>query len=272
MSDIKRSSYGHIEGISFKGLTPSAIEKIGGIGFSDVVVRRHGMEGKGQNSLEVVNKNDIFSTDKESNVVVEPDFTNANVVLNNNYSPVAPIQVESSVVLSLNGKSITGPVFMESNGDVLEGNTDSYGLWVKKGGDIVVEGNGEIIAQEAKYSMAVWADGGNVTIKGGVYRNGGNSCDLIYASNGGNVLIEGGEFFPKGPSDGSVPGTKNKYTALNVKDKDYKSGVSNIIVKGGIFHNFNPENNVSEGDNTSFVADGYKSVEISENVWEVIPE
>lgn len=271
MNNIKRSSYGHIEGMTFQGLTPSAIEKLGGIGYSEVVVKRHGMSAKGPNSLEVVNEDDILSNNS-SNVVEEPDFTNSEVVLKDNYAPVSPVQVENEVVLSLNGKNITAPVFTESNGEVLEGDTDSYGLWVKKGGDLVIEGDGEVVAQDAKYSMAVWADGGNVTIKGGTYRNGGDSCDLIYASNGGNVLIEGGEFFPNGPASGTEPGTKNTHTALNVKDKDFKSGVSNIIVKGGVFHNFNPADNLSESEHTNFVAEGYKSVEISENVWEVIAE
>lgn len=208
----------------------------------------------------------------DSSYYQAPDFTTGEVVMKSNYSPSEPVAITSETKVNLNGKKITAPLFTESNGEVLEGNSDSYGFWVKKGASLTIEGKGEVVAQDATYSMAIWADGGDVTIKGGTFRNGGDSCDLIYASNGGNVVIEGGEFFPAGPASGTAPGTKNPYTALNVKDKDYKSGVSNIIVKGGIFHNFNPADNVSETEHTNFVAEGYKAVEVKPNVWEVTEE
>ena len=258
----KYSTYGYKEGKAFEGVMPAAINKMGGVGQSDVIVKNYDCIANGSDALEVMDLSDAFT----------PNFSSSNVTIPSNYAPSAPIQVDGNMNVKLNGKKITAPTFTESNGEVLEGNTDSYGFWVKKGGDLVIEGNGEVVAQDAQYSMAIWADGGNVTIKGGTYRNGGDSCDLIYVSNGGNVVIEGGEFFPAGPASGTEPGTKNKYTALNVKDKDYKSGASNIVVKGGIFHNFDPSNNLSEGDATNYVAEGYKSVEIETDVWEVMPE
>ena len=113
--------------------------------------------------------------------------------------------------------------------------------------------------------MAVWSDGGSVTINGGKFYNGGDGCDLIYASAGGNIKIYGGEFHATERS-GDVPGTKNRFSALNLKDK---SG-SSITVYGGTFYGFNPANNVSEGPNTNFVAEGYESKEISEGVWQVM--
>lgn len=253
---------------AFEGLIPDKIEEIGGIGYSDVVVKMHGIEAKGVNSLEVVDVHKFFNSD---DVVTEPDFTNPTVVLGSNYSPEKPIEITNEVVVKLNNKKVTAPLFTENGGNVEEGDTDSYGFWVKSG-KLTIEGNGEVEAQNAKYSMAVWANGGDVEINGGTFRNGGDSCDLIYASNGGNVVINGGEFFPNGPASGTEPGTKNTHPALNVKDKDFKSGISNIVVKGGIFHNFNPADNLSESEHTNFVAEGYKSVEIAENVWQVIPE
>lgn len=260
------TSYNGKSNANFKGLNSSAIEKLGGIGFSDINVKLHGFCGKGATSLEVVDKTNIFNT--------SIDFSKGgDIVLTSNYTSETPIILTNDTNIELNGKKITGPIFSESNGEVMEGDTDSYGIWVKNG-NVTINGEGEIIAQDAKYSMAVWANGGNVTIKGGTFYNGGDSCDLIYASAGGNVVIEGGEFHPSGPASGTAPGTKNPYTALNVKDKDYKAGTSSITVKGGKFYNFNPANNVSEGENTNFVADGYKSVEVepNTNVWEVIPE
>lgn len=182
-----------------------------------------------------------------------------------------PSEVINKVSIDLNNNNIVGGIFAESGGSVVEGTSDSYAFWVKEGGDLTIEGDGEVVAQEATYSMAVWANGGDVTIKSGTFRNGGDGTDLIYASNGGNIYIYGGEFIGAG-NTGSEPGTANKFSLLNVKDKDYKSGISNIIVYGGKFHGFNPADNLSEGKNTNFVADGYKSIEIEEGVWEVVKE
>lgn len=191
------------------------------------------------------------------------------VVLKANYSPQAPIILtNATTTVSLNGKKITAPVFAESNGEVVEGNTDSYAFWVKEGADLTIEGDGEIVAQEAEYSMAVWATGGKVTIKGGKFYNNGDNSDLIYAS--GNALVEiyGGEFHAN--ENKGAAGTKNGYPALNIKDKD--RATAKIVVYGGKFYGFDPANNVSEGPNTNFVAKGYKSVEVETGVWEVMPE
>lgn len=176
--------------------------------------------------------------------------------------------IDKPTTIKLTGGSITGKVFAESGGEMIEGTSDSYAIWVKEGGEITIEGKGEIVAKDATYSMAVWANGGKVTIKDGVYRNGGDGTDLIYASAGGSVYIYGGEFIGAG-NTGSEPGTANKFSLLNIKDKDYKSGSSEIVVYGGKFHGFNPADNLSEGPGTNFVAKGYESIEIEPNVWEV---
>ena len=232
---------------------------------------------KGEYRTIIYNDNNYYMIyedeleDETPEIIVEPDFTQGEVVLLANYKPAKPVEIKDiDVLVNLNGNKVIAPTFTESNGAVLAGNSDSYGFWVKSG-SLTIEGDGEVVAQNATYSMAVWANGGNVTIKGGTYRNGGDSCDLIYASAGGNIVIEGGEFFSSGPASGTAPETKNPYSTLNVKDADYKSGISSIIVKGGKFHNFNPANNLSEGENTNFVAEGYKSVEVEPNVWEVMP-
>ena len=191
--------------------------------------------------------------------------------MTNDIQVVNAIQIENGIKseVNLNGNTITAGLFAESNGEVLEGNSDSYTFWVKNGGELVIQGDGNVIAQDAKYSMAVWAQGGNVTINGGKFYNGGDGCDLIYVSDGGKVYIYGGEFYPTKRS-GSVPGTKNAYSALNIKDKDRAN--SEILVYGGKFYGFNPSQNLSEGENTNFVAEGYKSVEISDGIWEVMAE
>ena len=140
-------------------------------------------------------------------------------------------------------------------------------FWVKKGGELTIDGEGSVVAQDATYSMAVWAQGGKVTINEGKFYNEGDGCDLIYASEGGKVYIYGGEFHAT-ERKGEENGTKNKFSALNIKDKDRAN--CEIVVYGGTFYGFNPADNVSEGVNTNFVAEGYQSVEISEGVWQVM--
>ena len=202
----------------------------------------------------------------EKNMSIESFINGGNIVMNGNLNISEPLTVLNTLNVNLNGKTITSNTFSESNGVISEGNTDSYAFWVKNGGELTINGNGKVIAKEAQYSMAIWAQGGKVTINGGKFYNGGDGCDLIYVSNGGEVHIYGGEFHATKRS-GEVPGTKNEYSALNIKDSD--RAISKILVYGGKFYGFNPANNLSEGPNTNFVAEGYESVEISPNVWEV---
>lgn len=159
--------------------------------------------------------------------------------------------IKKDTILDLNGKKLI-------NNNIVNG--QSVGLKVQ-GGNVVIKGEG-LIKTTAKtkddYSIAVWAQGGNVKIMGGTFENAGDSTELIYASNGGNVEVYGGVFKAAGPADiNDGNGTLNRYTALNVRDADYKSGASKIYCYGGKFYNFNPMNNKSEGKNTNFVAEKY---------------
>ena len=194
----------------------------------------------------------------------EKDLKAGKVVLTTSITKTAVVSNKTS--LSLNNQTLMGELFTESNGQILEGNSDSYAIWVKEGGEITINGDGEVRSQDARYSIAVWAQGGEVIINGGKYYNEGEGSDLIYASAGGKVYIYGGEFYPNSMQEG-VAGTANDYSALNIKDSD--RATSEIVVYGGKFYNFNPADNVSEGPGTNFVAEGYESVEIEPNVWEV---
>lgn len=190
--------------------------------------------------------------------VIEIVKTGGNAILASDLSLSLPITVNEDVKVkvNLNGHNIIAGTFKESNGEALEGSTDSYAVWAKNG-TTILEGNGEVKAAEAKYSMAVWANGGDVIINGGTYTNGGDGCDLIYASGNSTITINDGTFIATSKK-GTEPGTKNEYSALNIKDKDRET--AKIIVKGGKFFKFDPANNVSEGPGTNFVADGYESV------------
>ena len=188
------------------------------------------------------------------------------VVLTTDYKPVMPVILNGvAASVNLNGNKVLAPVFAESKGQVLKGDSDSYAFWVKEGAELTIEGEGEVVAQEAVYSMAVWANGGKVTIKGGKFYNNGDNSDLIYASNGSQVEIFGGEFYAN--ENKGAEGTKNEHPALNIKDADRAN--TSIKVYGGKFYGFDPAKNVSEGPDTNFVAEGYVSVEVEPNVWEV---
>lgn len=231
---------------------------------------------KEEGNLVKVDENGIFAAMYYEGDDVEPfDYKEAiekggDVVLQDSVKMATAFVLENvNTVVDLNGKTVQGGVFAESNGSMVKGDSDSYAFWVKDGANLVLNGDGVVEAQAATYSMAVWAQGGTVTINGGTYVNAGEGSDLIYASNGGKVYIYGGEFKPCETQEG-VDGTQNKYSALNIKDRD--RDICEIKVYGGKFYGFNPADNVSEGPNTNFVAEGYKSVEVETNVWEVIPE
>ena len=233
-------------------LTKTEYEKL--LAENEIIIYRNGIEKK-------ISYNDsVYYMIYEDDVNFEaPDFSQTAVTLKEDYHPYNPIVITSEVNVNLNEKTIIGPVFKEHGGEVTSGNTDSYGFWVKENGVLTIEGDGEVIAQDAKYSMAVWNNGGTVYIKNGTFRNSGDSCDLIYVLAGGRVEIYGGEFVAHGPAPGKELGTKNPYTALNIKDRDREN--SSIAVFGGRFFKFNPADNLSEGEHTNFVAPGYKVVE-----------
>lgn len=259
--------YDHREGVDFKGVMPNVIDILGGIGASKVNVEMHGFRARGMDALEVIDNSAIWGDEP---VIIDPDFTQEEVEINGPYLPSETIKIENKTTLKMrNGSSIIGPVFgstFDDEGNVTE--TDSYGLHVVNGGEITIEGDGVIEAQDATYSMAIWAQGGKVIINGGTFRNAGDGCDLIYASAGGSVEIYGGEFHAT-ENSGDVPATKNKYSALNIKDRDRDN--SSIVVYGGAFFGFDPSNNLSEGPNTNFVAEGYQSVKREgEDVWDVV--
>lgn len=149
------------------------------------------------------------------------------------------------ITLDLAGKSVT------ANG--------SQGAIYAKGGTLTLKGTGTVEGTLGSddFSMAVWAENGNIIIRNGTYKNATDGSergtDLIYASGNSIIEIRGGIF----------EAAKPEWT-LNCKDADYKAGIAKIIVKGGKFKNFDPANNNAEGPGTNFLAEGYKSELVGE--------
>ncbi len=168
------------------------------------------------------------------------------ITLYKNFDLQTGIIVTKEIVLDLNGKNLS-----------VTNDTEGVGVfWVKAGGKLTINGDGVIngLGNNA-YSIAIWADGGEVIINGGSYTNVGATSafdsehfDLIYVKNGGRVTINGGNFKCETP----------KWT-LNSND----TLVGTIVVKGGVFAGFDPSNADTEpapNNPCSFVADGYKVV------------
>lgn len=154
-------------------------------------------------------------------------------------------------IVNLNGHNITNT----SDSDIKYFDI----FYVEEGATLTINGEGNVEAVDGIEGYCVFAEG-NVIINGGSYKSGkdaaGDTNACIYADNG-NITIYGGEFTSEG-----------NFTI----NKDGDSIENTIIeVKGGKFNNFDPANNEADGTGTNYVAEGYISVETSENVWEVFP-
>ena len=59
------------------------------------------------------------------------------------------IKIENGVAttVELNGKTLKGGIFAESNGEFTEGTTDSYVFMVTEGGELTINGEGTVEAQ-----------------------------------------------------------------------------------------------------------------------------
>ena len=161
---------------------------------------------------------------------------NSTVVLATDVDEATAIVVNKNITVDLNGKNITVTDDTEGNGV----------FHVVEGGTLTIAGEGTINGLgNNDYSIAIWADGGDVIINGGTYTNvgaysaqDGEHFDLIYVKNGGTVVINGGTFTCETPE-----------WTLNT----HNTATGTITVYGGTFTGFNGVN--KDGEN--FLADGH---------------
>lgn len=179
-----------------------------------------------------------------------------------------PVGTES--VLNLNGHRFAN----EDNGKT----ADAKSALVVKGkltingdGEVFCEGNttrkSNVETQPSNTCISV-LEGGHLIINGGNYSVGtdvDNKCNsTIYVENvgkAGKVEIYGGTFT-------NAQGSNGHSFVLNQDDQLTEKC---ITVYGGTFIGFNPADNSSDGEHTNYVAEGYKSVKISESpaTWKV---
>lgn len=152
------------------------------------------------------------------------------------------------VVLNLNGKTVKN-----------NSNSSAFNVY----GSLVINGEGTVDGGEGGDNVAVWSmPGGKLTINGGTYTVGADANGLgnstIYTT-GGDVVINGGTF-------STAAKYRDSYWTINKQN----GSTGKVEIYGGTFPGFDPANPNTD-DETTYVADGYVSVE-KEGVWTVLPE
>lgn len=231
---------------------------------------------------------DLLTVNQDFNIVVDPDFKGgdktydavsanlekgATVTLAENYSVDSKskgvtLDVGVTSVLNLNGKKFSNENGLEDNKAALQVH-----------GDLTINGDGEVYCKGGADNNAIIVEqGGHLVINGGTYNvgantNSGKSNATIFVmgpdkyGRNGSVEINGGVFMAEaGPDSGSdaTPFVLNQHDDITVNC---------FSVKGGTFVGFNPASvHEAHGAITSFVAEGYKSVKISESpdTWQVV--
>lgn len=232
---------------------------------------------------------DLLTVNQDFNIVVDPDFKGgdktydavsanlekgATVTLAENYSVDSKskgvtLDVGVTSVLNLNGKKFSNENGLKDNKAALQVH-----------GDLTINGDGEVYCKGGADNNAIIVEqGGHLVINGGTYNvgantNSGKSNATIFVmgpdkyGRNGSVEINGGVFMAEAGSDSdATPATP---FVLNQHDD---ITVNCFSVKGGTFVGFNPASvHEAHGAITSFVAEGYKSVKISESpeTWQVV--
>lgn len=227
----------------------------------------------------------LLTVGAEWNITVDPDFKGgdktydavsanlekgATVTLAENYSVDSKskgvtLGVGVTSVLNLNGKKFSNENGLKENKAALQVH-----------GDLTINGDGEVYCEGYADNNAIIVEqGGHLVINGGTYNvgkaNSGKSNATIFVfgpdinGRNGYVEINGGVFMAEADTDGTL-------FVLNQSDDITDNCFS---VKGGTFVGFNPASvNEAHGAITSFVAEGYKSVETTykgQQAWEVKP-
>ena len=197
-------------------------------------------------SIDYVKLNITNENSKELGGVGEMTFTEN---ITRSASLVSPLAPAWNAVWNLNGKTL------EVTG------TPKSGVYLNRYySNLEVNGEGTIHAEGA-YGLWNNATAGKIVINGG---NIEAQTHAVYAENG-VIEINGGTFKLTNADTAERDANGNLRFLINCLDKNYKAGTAKIIVKGGKFYEFDPANNVAEGAGTNFVAEGYQSVESTED-------
>ena len=183
-----------------------------------------------------------------------------NVTYYKTFDAALEAATEGDTITLLESVVISEDTTLDLTGKTLDGNGITPAFRVVDGATLTVKGGNFLNATGYLFILGA-SDGssaGNVIIEDGSYE----ACITIASVTKGTLTVLGGEFKIAESSYGAT-------YMLNCIDANYKDGSAKITVMGGTFYGFDPENNVAEGANTSFVTDGYCSVE-DEGVYTVV--
>ncbi len=154
------------------------------------------------------------------------------------------VSVKSTVVLDLNGKTIS------NNIDIWDKNPNDWSLIsVRENGNLTIIGDGKLQAKENDCYVVDVQDGAICTIKGGEYIG---NVHAVYVFEG-SLYVEGGKYSVQQKYPDA---TKADEFVLNCYDKNRANGTAKIFVSGGEFVNFNPADCKAEGEHTNFLKSG----------------
>jgi hypothetical protein len=244
------------------------------------------------NALYLINNPDSETDIYKANGYNRPvtDFKGllkgGNLKLSNDIDDTYTISFKEDTKLDLNGKSISSTL---SDTNSLQIAIDGCNVTVSNGTikdpvvifptsqtDHVVfqTNNGSVLTVNnlnIESDHVFWAnEGTTIIINSGDYK--ASQYGNVAYSVGGKIIINGGTFeeYNAGQksNDVGVLNIQDSYTKIeNAKPTDY------IEVFGGRFIKYNPANVTKEPgfglEYVSYVAEGYESVEVEENVWEV---
>ena len=222
----------------------------------------------------------LFTSDVQINVVVDPGFTDEELVDLENINCVSALEALfanggsaklaadltlSETVILAAGKEVT----LDLNGhnvnnteDIWNESEQKWSLFSVRGGKLTIKGNGIVQAKENDCYVIDVVDGGEVTIEDGEFIG---NIHAVYVYEG-KAIVNGGKYSVQQ----TYPGAGKEYEyVLNCYDTNRAAGTASIAVFGGKFVKFNPANCYAEGANTNFCAEGYNSTETSTDVWTV---
>ena len=188
-------------------------------------------------------------------IVEEGAIWDADITLSNNLILTDTWLFDFDCTLNLNGKTVSNTT------DIWDEKTGSLSLISVCGANVTITGNGILLAKENDCFAVDVYNGGNLTVENGTFVG---NIHAIYVFSGA-LTVNGGSFSVQQKFSVTRP---DEYV-LNCYDANYVNGTASIIVKGGTFDKFNPANCYAEGANTSFVEEGYESVENEGNIYTV---
>lgn len=190
------------------------------------------------------NGEQILTSNMTTEKINELIARGGNFALEGDLDLTAPIVVPTgtTATLNLNGHKISNTT------DVWAG--ENWSLISVRGGNLTINGNGQVIGKENDCFALDVKYGGNLVINGGDY-NGNISALYVFE---GHAEINGGSFTIQ-----QLPEENDYRFELNLYDANGRAGTASIVVKGGKYYMFDPANNEAEGPNTNFLAEGFKT-------------